>query len=292
MGNINKRIVLVTGATRGIGKGTALALSGSDTIVYISGRSEFENQTSSLPGTLSATASEISERGGQAIAVKCDHSDDKQIAQLLERVIDEQGKLDILVNCVYQVPDDLIVWKPFWQRPVEKHWNAMINIGLRAHYLACYHAVPHMVKAGCGSLVTVSSPAARNYIHSIIYGLGKAAKDKMMHDMGKELREHNVAAFTLWPGIVRTERLQSTIDSNLLLPEYEALKSGMESPELTGRIIDAIDRSGTAMMYTGASWWNSMLAKSLDVFDIDGQQPETYEPLLGKPVMPTETMIK
>ncbi|MDP5209285.1 MULTISPECIES: SDR family NAD(P)-dependent oxidoreductase [unclassified Microbulbifer] len=292
MSKTKNRIVLVTGATRGIGKGTALALSGDDTIVYITGRSESENQTSSLPGTLSTTVAEIKERGGQVIPVKCDHNDDKQIAQLLERVMDEQGQLDILVNCVYQVPDDLSVWKPFWQRPVEQHWNAMINVGLRAHYLACYHAAPHMVKAQSGLMVTVSSPAARAYIHSVIYGLGKAAKDKMMYDIAKELREYNVAAFALWPGIVRTERLQPAIENNQLPAEYEVFKSGMESSEFTGRIIDAVDRSNTAMTYTGASWWNTTLAKKMGIVDIDGQQPESYAKLLGNPINAPEIMIK
>jgi NAD(P)-dependent dehydrogenase (short-subunit alcohol dehydrogenase family) len=287
-----QRVVLVTGATRGVGKGTALALADSNSIVYFTGRSQTEHQTSALPGSLLATYKEIEARGGQSIGIACDHSDDTQVRQLIERIIREQGRLDILVNNVYQVPDDLLEWKPFWERPLDKHWQAMIDLGVRAHYLASYYAAPHMVKAGCGMIVTISSPAARAYIHSVIYGIGKAAKDKMMHDMAKELREYNVAAFALWPGIVKTERLQPAIDSGELPEEYLPLQSGMESPEFSGRIINAIDGSRSAMTYSGSSWWNSALAAELGVEDVDGTKPESYASFLGETIAPPDAMLK
>lgn len=292
MNNARKRIVLVTGATRGVGKGTALALSDANTICYITGRSKQEGQTSLLPGTLDKTADEIEARGGHCVPVACDHCDDKQIESLIQQISAEQGQLDMLVNSVYQVPDDLLEWKPFWQRPINAHWDAMIGIGMRAHYVAAVHAAPIMVEQGSGMIVTISSPAARAYIHSVIYGLGKAAKDKMMHDMAKELREHQVAAFALWPGIVKTERLQPAIDAGALPAEYEPLKSGMESPEFSGRILDAIQCRGLALDYTGRSWWNAELAKQLGIADIDGSQPESYAAFMGEPGVPPEAMIK
>ena len=292
MSSEDKRIILVTGASRGVGKGTALALADENTIVYISGRSKTQGQTTELPGTLSQTQKEIQARGAKCVPVYCDHSDDDQIEALIAQVIGQQGRLDMLINNVYQVPDDLLEWKPFWQRPINQHWQAMINVGLRAHYVAAYHAAPHMVAAGSGTIVNISSPAARTYIHSVIYGLGKAAKDKMMHDMGKELREHNVAAFALWPGIVKTERLQPAIEADALPKEYQPLMSGMESSEFTGRILNKISNSGTAMNYTGRSWWNAQLAKELSVVDIDGSSPESYAPFMGEPGIPPLGMIK
>jgi len=292
MNTQSKTVVLVTGASRGVGKGTALALAEKDTIIYISGRSLSEGQTTALPGTLQQTADEIKQRGGYCVAVPCDHSDDAQIEALIAKIMDEQGRLDILVNNVYQVPDDLIEWQPFWKRPIQAHWDAMIHVGMRAHYLASYHAAPHMVAAKNGMIVTISSPAARAYIHSVIYGLGKAAKDKMMHDMAKELREHQVAAFALWPGIVKTERLQPAIDADTLPEEYEPLKSGMESPEFSGRIIRAIHDKSLAMKFSGQSWWNSQVAKELGVVDTDGLQPDSYAAFLGEPLTPPEAMIK
>lgn len=292
MNKNKKRIVLVSGASRGVGKGTALALSNPDTITYITGRSLVEGQTTQLPGTLAATENQINQRGGKAISVACDHSDDSQVRRLVDQIIAEQGKLDVLVNNVYQVPDDLLEWKPFWERPVDSHWQAMIDLGVRSHYVLSHAVAPHMVKAKSGVIVNISSPAARAYIHSVIYGVGKAAKDKMMHDMGKELKEHNVAAFALWPGIVKTERLLPALEAGELPPDYEPLLSGMESAEFSGRIIDAIYKSGNAMDYSAQSWWNSAVAQQLDVFDIDGTQPDSYAPFMGEPQTPPEAMIK
>ncbi len=286
------RVVLVTGASRGVGKGTALALAAGGATVYVSGRARSEGQTSALPGTIDATAAEITARGGTGIAVECDHTDDAQIKALIERIIEEQGRIDILVNNVYQVPDDLIEWQPFWQRPLQEHWSAMIDLGLRAHYVACYYAVPHMIANGGGMIVNISSPGARAYLHSVIYGIGKAAKDKMMHDMGKELREHNIATLAIWPGIVKTERLAPAIEADALPADYEPLKPGMESPEFPGRIIDAIASLDNYMDYTGQSWWNAELAQQLGVQDIDGAQPMSYAPFMGEPVTPPEAMVK
>jgi len=110
--------------------------------------------------------------------------------------------------------------------------------------------------------------------------------------MAKELREHQVSAFALWPGIVKTERLQPAIDSDMLPEEYEPLKSGMESPEFSGRIIRAIHDKSLAMEFSGQSWWNSEVAKELGVVDIDGLQPDSYAAFLGEPLTPPEAMIK
>ena len=286
------RVVLVTGGSRGVGKGTALALGATGATVYVSGRSSSDGQTTALPCNIHTTAEEITARGGKGIAVICDHTDDQQIAALIDQIIDEQGRIDILVNNVYQVPDDMLEWQPFWKRPLDDHWQAMIDLGLRAHYVASYYAAPHMIKQAAGMIVNISSPGARCYLHSVIYGVGKAGKDKMMHDMAKELREYNVAALAIWPGIVKTERLAPAIEADALPDEYEPLKPGMESPEYPGRIIDAIAKADNYMDYSGRSWWNSELGNELDVQDIDGEQPMSYAPFMGEPGIPPEAMVK
>ncbi|MFK8019358.1 MAG: SDR family NAD(P)-dependent oxidoreductase [Pseudomonadales bacterium] len=288
----SNRVILVTGASRGVGKGVALALAQNGTTIYISGRSESEGQTSTLPGTIDLTASEIEQRGATAVAVVCDHFDDAQIEALIAKIVSEQGRLDILVNNVFQVPDDILEWKPFWQRPINDHWGKMIDLGLRAHYVASCYAAPQMVEQGGGMIVNISSPGAKAYLHSVIYGIGKAGTDKMMHDMGKELREHNVAALAIWPGIVKTERLQPAIDADALPEEYEPLKPGMESPEFPGRIIDAIASCDDYMRFSGRSWWNAELGLELGVKDVDGTQPMSFAPFMGEPGVPPETMIK
>lgn len=292
MGLQSERIIIVTGASRGVGKGSALALAAPGTTIYVTGRSRHEGETSPLPGTIDATAEEINQRGGTGIAVCCDHADDQQVEALIQQVIDEQGRIDILVNNVFLVPDDLLEWKPFWQRPVQQHWHAMIDIGLRAHYVASYYAAPHMVTAGSGMIVNISSPGARAYLHSTIYGIGKAGTDKMAHDMAKELREYNVAALALWPGIVKTERLAPAIATDQLPPEYDALKPGMETPEFPGRIIDAIASEKDYMRFSGRSWWNSELGAELGVSDADGAQPSSYAAFMGEAAIPPEAMVK
>lgn len=288
----DKRVIIVTGASRGVGKGTALAMAQDQCVVYVTGRSKYDGQTTDLPGNLQATVDGIKKRHGEARAIFCDHNDDAQIERMIEQVMDEQGHIDVLVNNVYQVPDDLLEWRPFWERPLNNHWAAMMGVGLRAHYVASRALAPHMVRRKKGMIATVSSPAVRGYIHSVIYGMGKAAKDKMMQDMAKELREFDVAALGLWPGIVRTERLQPVIDSDQLPESYLPLLPGMESPEFTGRILNAILNQDKALQYSGRSWWNSELAIELGVKDSDGKQPESYAPFMGTPVIPTEGMIK
>lgn len=292
MGLKNDRVVVVTGASRGVGKGVALALGQPGTTVYISGRSRTEGQTSPLPGTIDATADEIRARGGKAEVVACDHTDDAQIQALFERVFAEQGRLDILVNNVFQVPDDLQEWQPFWQRPLNDHWQKMIDLGLRAHYVASYFAAPKMVEQGAGLLVNISSPGAIAYLHSVVYGIGKAGTDKMMQDMAKELREYNVAALALWPGVVKTERIAPAVEANALPEDYLPLIPGMESPEFPGLIIDAIAAQDDYMRFSGRSWWNSELALELGIKDIDGARPESYAPFMGSPWEPSEAMIK
>lgn len=290
--NDKQKIIVVTGASRGVGKGTALGLATEGTKIYVSGRSKVECETTLLPGTLQQTVDEARERRADARPIYCDHSDDSQIERMFEQIMDEEGRIDLLVNNVYQVPDDLLDWKPFWERPVEEHWQAMIHIGLRAHYVASKITAKHMVKRKSGAIVTIASPASNVYIHSVIYGMGKAAKDKMTQDMAKELREHNVAAFGLWPGIVKSERLQPAIDADLLPPEYEALRAGMESPEFTGRILRAILEQDKTMQLSGKSWWNSQLGVELGVTDVDGSQPESYAGFMGVPAELNEVMVK
>ncbi len=291
MGLQTERVVVVTGASRGVGKGIALAMARPGDTVYITGRARQEGQTSSLPGTIDATAQEVEARGARAVAVACDHSDDAQIEALMQQVVAEQGRLDILVNNVFQVPDDLQSWQPFWKRPIAEHWRMMVDVGMRAHYVAACHAAPHMVEQRSGMIVNISSPGARAYLHSVIYGIGKAGADKMVQDMAKELKDYHVAAFSLWPGIVKTERLQPALEADALPADYEPLKPGMESAEFPGRIIDAIANQQDYMRFSGRAWWNSELAQALNVTDVDGNQPASYAPFMGSPCEPSDAMI-
>ena len=284
----SKPVCVVTGASRGVGKGVALALSELGGTVYVTGRT-LDDAGLPLPGTITQTADEITKRGAAGIAVQCDHRNPDEVKALIDQVVAEQGRIDILVNNVFAVPADLIEQVPFWERP-DSHWDDMIDLGLKAHYIAAKAAAPHMVQAGEGLICNISSPGARAYLHSPVYGMGKAATDKMAQDMAKELREHNVAALSLWPGIVKTERTNLALEA---APEaYAPLEAGLETPEYPGRILCAMIAAGDVMNRSGKAWYTSELGAEYNTEDLDGRIPASYRDMLGGPADPSDAMIR
>ena len=288
MGLQDNRVVVVTGASRGVGKGIALALGATGATVYVTGRSTQERD-SPLPGTVHATADEITARGGKGVAVVCDHRDDGQVKALFDQVTRESGRLDILVNNVYAVPDTLIEPGGFWQKPLSI-WDDMIDVGLRSHYVASYYAAPMMIAQKAGLIAFTSSFGARVYTHAAAYGVGKAGTDKMAMDMGIELKPHNVACLSLWLGLVKTERTNIVLEQS---PEqYAALSDGIESPEYPGRVIDAVARDPDYMERSGRVWISAELGQAYGVKDIDGREPQSYRPMLGDPPEPSPIVIQ
>ncbi len=137
------RVVVVTGASRGAGKGIALALGATGATVYVTGRSQQEGDAP-LPGTVYATAEEITRLGGKGVAVVCDHGDYEQVKALFERIDQEQGRLDILINNALLVPDGLTMTGPFWEKPLAL--QDILNVGLRSSYVSSYFAAPLLLK--------------------------------------------------------------------------------------------------------------------------------------------------
>ncbi len=156
MSALEGKVCVVTGASRGVGKGVALGLGEAGATVYVTGRTETPGQAP-LPGTIGETAEAVTERGGRGIPVRCDHGDDEQIRALFERVQKEQGRLDVLVNNVFKIPDPPVWGGGFWEHPVSV-WDDMVGIGLRAHYVASVHAAPLLIAAQRGLIVNISSP--------------------------------------------------------------------------------------------------------------------------------------
>src|SRR6266436_3235078 len=181
-------VCLVTGASLGVGKGIAIALGSAGATVYVTGRSTRKTDNP-FGGTVSATAEEVTRRGGKGIAVVCDHSDDKQVRSLFERIQEESRRLDILVNNAIALPDGLTEPGPFWTKPIE--FTRIFDVGLRSTYVASHFAAPLMIKHG-GLVVNTSSPGARAYVHGPAYGATKAGSDKMGHDMAHDFRPYNV----------------------------------------------------------------------------------------------------
>jgi dehydrogenase/reductase SDR family protein 1 len=218
--------------------------------VYVTGRTVNEGQAP-LPGSIGATAAEVDRRGGRGVAVRCDHADDAQVRSVFDRIHEEHGAVDVLVNNVFALPDGPLFDTPFWEQPIA-FWDTMLEVGLRSHYVASVLAAPKMVKAGSGLIVNVSSYGARGFALNVAYGVGKAALDRMTADMAHDLAPHRVAAVSIWPGVVRTERILAMGDK---LP-FDTSKT--QSPVLSGRVVAALaadpkvaERSGAALPVHG-----------------------------------------
>jgi dehydrogenase/reductase SDR family protein 1 len=255
-------VAIVTGASRGVGKGIALGLGEAGATVYVTGRSL---EAGRIPGTIGETAEEVTALGGKGIAVQCDHSDDAQTKAVFERVSKETGRLDILVNNAFAIPDGRLHGS-FWELPISQ-WDLIHDVGLRSHYVASVFAAPTMIAAKKGLIVNVSSFGAKVYAISVAYGTGKAALDRMTRDMGRELSSHGVAVVSIWPGVVKTERL--AIEPERL--GYDP--KGGESAQLSGRAVAALATDPKLIERTGQALVVAELAAQYGFTDIDGSVP-------------------
>ena len=273
MGALAGKVAVVTGASRGIGKGIAIELGAASATVYLTGRSTAA--TGPLPGTIGETADEVTALGGTGIAVRCDHHNDAEVEAVFSRVRDEQGRIDVLVNNVYSAPA-LARWlgKSFWEIPIDA-WDEIINIGARSHYVAARFAAPLMIEQGAGVIANISSSGAVEYAHTVTYGVGKAALDKMTADMAHELRPHNVAVVSIWPGMVRTELVMAgatTSDAGrpvLNLPGGHEFDLGRaESPRFAGRAVAALATDAGVLERSGRAFTTRDLAAAYGFTDL------------------------
>lgn len=238
-------IVVLTGASRGAGKGIALALGAAGATVYVTGRS-VSGGDSPYGGTVAETARLITESGGKGIAVAVDHADDQAVAALFDRIKQEHGKLDILVNNAANLIAATTDAGGFWEKPFEA--VELLNVGLRSHFVASYYAAPLLIANGRGLIVNTGLYGAVSYFRGPVYGAQKAGADKMAADMATELRPHNVAAVSIWMGGLDTERARVYLAS---LPPELRPTAERESPQFTGRIIAALYDSDQRMQLSG-----------------------------------------
>ena len=243
-------VALVTGASRGVGRGAAIGLSESGFSVFATGRTV---ASADLPGAIKR--------------VPCDHLHDDQTAAAFVNVA--RG-LDVLVNSSWggyerMTEDGKFTWLlPFWEQPVHR-WTGMMDAGVRAAFVAASHAARIMLPQKRGLIVNISHWAAQKHLGNAIYGISKAATDKMTADMAHELRPHGVAVVSLYPGMVRTELVMAAAKWLDL--------SNSESPEFTGRVIAALARDPQLMERSGKVCVVAALAQEYGVSDVDGRQP-------------------
>jgi NAD(P)-dependent dehydrogenase (short-subunit alcohol dehydrogenase family) len=254
-----------------VGKGVALGLAEAGATIYLTGRTVDEGHgVGQLPGTIYQTVQEIEQLGGRGIAVRCDHRNDDEVRALFARITADQGRLDILVNNVWggyeYFWDGTEFWheKGFWTVPLSR-WDAMFEAGVRAHYVCSVLAARMMVERRSGLIVNISFFAAQKVDSGVAYGVAKAGDDRMAACMAHELREHNVAAVSLYPGLVRTESI-------LRAAEHFDL-SNSESPQFIGRAVAALAADPEIIRKSGQVLVAAELAVEYGFADIDGRQP-------------------
>jgi dehydrogenase/reductase SDR family member 1 len=248
------QIAVVTGGSRGVGKGIARELSRSGATVFVTGRSERD----------------LHNVGERTVGICCDHRVDAEVGAAFQRIATEGGRIDILVNNVWggyerMIDNGEFTWlKPFWEQPLWR-WDAMFSAGVRAHYQASQLAAAGMVARQRGLIVNISHWAAQKHLGNVAYGVSKAATDKMTADMATELQPHGVTVVSLYPGMVRTEKV---MDAAAWLD-----LSNSESPEFIGRAVAALAADAGVLRHTGKVLVAAALAPEYGFTDLDGTTP-------------------
>ena len=269
-------VAVVTGASRGAGRGIAIALGSHGCTVYVTGRTE-KSGDAPLPGTIYETAEAVRAAGGKGIPVRVDHSDFEQIKALFERVKQEQGRLDILVNNAFAAHDQMTLPGPFWEKSLDL--VTMLDAGLLGSYAAAYYAAPMMVSQGRGLVVFTSASGATHYAFGPAYGAHKAGLDKYASDMAVDFRDYNVASVSIWMGAVMTERMKLMADAD---PErFAAIEPLTETPCFTGHIIWALFNDPDLMEISGQTLIGAEVAEKYGIEDEGGRQPKSYRELHG-----------
>jgi len=263
------RVCVVTGASKGIGRGIAVQLGQAGATVYITGRSVDK---------LQECAQEIEKRGGKAVAVAVDHSKDDEVKELFERVKTENnGRLDVLVNNAYAGVDMISrnAGKKFWVEDPINQWDCINGVGLRNHFICTTYAARMMVERKDGLIVNVSSFGGLRYLFNVCYGIGKAAKDRMAADCAHELRKSNVTMISLWPGPVKTEYIQENIlkaDAGSKLGKVDGSNvfDNAESVEFAGKAVSKLTEDPKRIEKTGKILMTCDLAREYGFTDDDG----------------------
>ena len=274
---MSARVALVTGGSRGVGRGVATALADAGWDVFVTGRAAER---------LQSTVDAADGAPGRIRALECDHSRDEEILAVVSRIADETGRLDLLVNNAWTNPEGFVGFNGrFWERPTTD-WDALMGVGLRAHYVASCEATKVMVPQGSGLMVNISSFGSRAPFHTVLYGMSKTALDKMASDMAHELAGTGVSTLSLWLGLIRTEVLLSTgMEDFNGFPLARA-----EDPTFVGRVIAALADDPDLGRMSGSTVITAEYGREKGIRNDDGEVPLSHRGAFGGgPLFPPVT---
>jgi dehydrogenase/reductase SDR family member 1 len=263
-------IALVTGGSRGVGKGVAIGLAEAGATIFVTARTR-KSGAGDWPGSLDETIAEIADAGGKGFGIECDHSDDEAVKEVFVRIKRDCVGLDLLVNNVFAAPNIMPVNVPFWQVPVSV-WDLMHSVGLRSHFVASQFAVPLMLDRKRGLIVNTSSGGGIRYTFNVPFGVQKSGVDRMARDMAHELKPYGVTAVSIWPGYIKSEKLAMQPDR--VPPALAKLVAERgETPVFVGRAVAALANDPLVMQKTGQILLASELAVEYGFTDVDGRIP-------------------
>lgn len=281
MSPLHDSVALVTGASRGAGRGIALELGSAGATVYVTGRSSAGGPTTDgVPGTIDETAAEVTSRGGRGIAVRCDHTLDADVESLFARIREDHGRLDLLVNNVWGGYEHSeckpLPMAPFWEQSLHQ-WDGMFTSGVRAHLAASRLAVPLMLPQRRGLIVsTTANLAALPYLPNIFYDLSKHTISRLVWAMAHELRDRGIAVLAVAPGFMRTERVTEAFRRAGAIAALDGPGGPKETPVYLGRAIAALAADPRALERSGQLLEAGTLAQEYGFTDADGTQPPPF----------------
>ena len=273
----NRHVAVVTGASRGAGRGIAEALGAAGWRVYLTGRTVGADD-----------AAAVTALGGEGIAVPTDHRDDASVAALFARVADDNPALHLLVNNAAVISDRLTDPAPFWEKPLDL--GEVLDVGLRSAYVASWYAAPLLLRADRGLIAFTSSPGAVCYMHGPAYGAQKAGVDKMAADMAVDFRGTPVCTVSIWMGILLTERMRRAFGGNDAA--LASFAEHAETPQFTGRLIDALYRDPDLPALSGHTVIGAELAQRYAITDEGGRRPPSHREMLGAPREPSDVVVR
>jgi len=284
-------VAVVTGGSRGAGRGIAVELGAAGATVYVTGRSTREQPAnaygellalsglSTVPGSIDETADEVAQHGGRGIAVRCDHTREEEVVQLFARVQHDEGHLDLLVNNAWGGHESFngVFDAPFWEHALAQ-WDAMFDRGVRNHLLASRCAAPLMVSQRRGLMVTTTFWDRDRYLKgNLFYDLAKAAMNRLAFGMAEELRPHGVASLAVSPGWMRTEFVLVGHKTDEAHWRERPALARTESPRYLGRAVAALAGDQSVMKKSGAVHRVADLAREYGFTDVDGRQVDAFE---------------